>query len=61
MKGAFLMETATNDKTKTPIVRKYDIRGTTYIVKATVKDGATEDAATKIRRMIRNDLGKQKK
>jgi len=44
-----------------PVVREYDIGGTKYIVKATVKDGAAEDAATKIRRMIRNDIGKQKK
>jgi len=55
------MEKATDEKTKTPIVRKYKIRGTTYVVKATVKDGATEDAVTKIRRMIKNDIGKQKK
>lgn len=41
------------------IVREYTIGDTKYIVKASVKEGATEDAATKIRRLIRNDIGKQ--
>ncbi len=42
-----------------PVVREYTIGDTKYIVKASVKEGATEDAATKIRRLIRNDIGKQ--
>ena len=48
------MSTAINQKTNVPVVRGYKIGGMTYIVKAVVKDGAKEDAATKIRRMIRN-------
>ena len=28
----------------------------TYIVKAVIKDGAKEDAVTKVRRLIQNDL-----
>ncbi len=48
----------TKQEVKTPVVREYTVGGDTrYIVKATVKDGATEDAATKIRRLIRNDIG----
>lgn len=46
-------------ESKSPVVREYDIGDTKYIVKATVKDGANEDAATKIRRLIRNDIGQQ--
>lgn len=44
---------------KSPVVREYNIGDTKYIVKASIKEGATEDAATKIRRLIRNDIGKQ--
>lgn len=48
-------------KESTPtVVRKYDIGGMTYIVKAVTKDGAKEDAATIIRRLIRNDLQKER-
>ena len=43
-----------------PVVREYDIGGTKYIVKAAVKDGATEDAAAKVRRLIRNEIARQK-
>ena len=50
------MSTAINQKTHVPVVREYKIGDMTYIVKAVVKDGAKEDAATKIRRMIRNDM-----
>jgi hypothetical protein len=42
-----------------PVIREYDIRGTKYIVKATVTDRASEDAAAKVRRMIRNDMGRK--
>ena len=46
------MET-TVKKTTSPIVREYKIGDITYIVKA---DGAKEDAVTKVRRLIQNDL-----
>lgn len=49
------MET-TVKKTTSPIVREYKIGDITYIVKAVVKDGAKEDAVTKVRRLIQNDL-----
>ena len=49
------MET-TMKKTSSPIVREYKIGDITYIVKAVVKDGAKEDAVTKVRRLIQNDL-----
>ena len=45
------MET-TMKKTTSPIVREYKIGDITYIV----KDGAKEDAVTKVRRLIQNDL-----
>ena len=45
------MET-TMKKTTSPIVREYKIGDITYIVKAVVK----EDAVTKVRRLIQNDL-----
>ena len=54
------MNTAINQKANVPVVREYKIGGMTYIVKAVVKDGAKEDAATKIRRMIRNDMQQAK-
>lgn len=50
----------TEQEEKSPIVREYIVGDTKYIVKASVKEAATEDAATKIRRLIRNDIGKQK-
>ena len=49
------MET-TMKKTTSPIVREYKIGDITYIVKAVVKDGVKEDAVTKVRRLIQNDL-----
>lgn len=49
------METSMK-KTMSPIVREYKIGDITYIVKAVVKDGAKEDAVTKVRRLIQNDL-----
>lgn len=52
------MSETIKQKTTAPVVREYEIGGITYIVKAVVKDGAKEDAATKIRRLIRNDLQK---
>ncbi len=50
-----------NQQTKSPIVREYKIGDITYIVKAVEKNGAKEDAATKVRRLIRNDLQSEKK
>ena len=54
------MNETAKSKATAPVVREYEIGGITYIVKAVTKDGATEDAATKIRRLIRNDLQKAK-
>jgi hypothetical protein len=42
-----------------PIVRVYDIGGTEYAVKAVVSKYATEDAAMKIRRLIRNEIARR--
>lgn len=50
------MEQAKKQETKSPIIREYRIGDITYIVKAVEKDGIKEDAATKIRRLIQNDL-----
>lgn len=54
------MNTALNQKTNASVVRQYEIGGVRYIVRATVKDGATENAVTKINRLIQNDLSKQR-
>ena len=54
------MDTTLNKKSTAPVVREYKIGDMTYIVKAVVKDGAKEDAATKVRRLIRNDLQRAK-
>ena len=40
------------------IVREYNIRGYKYIVTATAKAGATEDAAAIVRRLIRSEVTK---
>ena len=53
------MYTELKQKTSAPVVRQYEIGGVRYIVKATVKNGATESAVTKINRLIQNDLSKQ--
>lgn len=45
---------------KSPVVREYTIGDTKYIVKAAVKDGATEDATTKVRRLIKGEIARQK-
>ena len=60
MKGGLVSMETPMKKTASPIVREYKIGDITYIVKAVVKDGAKEDAATKIRRMIRNDMQQAK-
>ena len=54
------MEQMKKQETKSPIVREYKIGDITYIVKAVVKDGVREDAATKVRRLIHNDLKREK-
>ncbi len=54
------MNTVLNQSISAPIVRQYEIGGVRYIVKATTKDGATENAVTKINRLIQNDVRKQK-
>ena len=54
------MDTTLNKKSTAPVVREYKIGDMTYIVKAVVKDGSKEDAATKVRRLIRNDLQRAK-
>ena len=46
-------------KTQPPVVREYEIGGVKYIVTASTKDGAKEDAAAKIRRLIRNEIIKK--
>lgn len=45
----------------TPVVREYIIRGTRYIVNATVNEGASEDATVKVRRLIRNEISQTSK
>ena len=53
------MKATTSKLPKNYVVRRYNIKGEAFIVKATIKNGATEDAAAKVRRLIRNDLDKQ--
>ena len=54
------MEPTTKQETKSPVVREYKIGDITYIVKAVEKNGVKEDAATKVRRLIHNDLNRGK-
>ncbi|NLL91780.1 MAG: hypothetical protein GX222_05090 [Ruminococcaceae bacterium] len=54
------MNTILTKKESSPVVRKYKIGNMTYIVKAVTKDGAKEDAATKVHRLIQNDLRRAK-
>ena len=55
------MKQTKTENEKIPVVREYKIGDMTYIVHAVTKDGVKEDAATKIRRMIQNDLRRVKK
>ena len=48
----------TQPKPKPPVVREYEIGGVKYIVSATVKAGAKEDAAAKVRRLIKNEINR---
>lgn len=54
------MEQMKKQETKSPVVREYKIGEITYIVKAVIKDGVKEDAATKIHRLIQNELKQEK-
>ena len=54
------MEQSKNQEIKSPVVREYKIGDITYIVKAVEKAGVKEDAATKVRRLIQNDLKQEK-
>jgi len=38
------------------VTREYEIKGTRYIVTATVRNGARQDAASIVRRLIRKDM-----
>lgn len=40
------------------MVREYKIGNTAFVVKSHSKENAAEDAVTKIKRLIRNDLRK---
>ncbi|MFV0361932.1 MAG: transposon-encoded TnpW family protein [Suipraeoptans sp.] len=40
------------------MVREYKIGSTTYVVKSQSKPDAKEDAITKVKRLIKNDLRK---
>lgn len=42
---------------KPTVVRHYDIGGTRFVVTASVRVGASEDAAAKVRRLIRREIG----
>ena len=49
-----------NEKSTAPsMVREYKIGNTTYVVKSHSRPDATEDAVSKVRRLIRNDLRKK--
>lgn len=54
------MNTVTNQQINAPIVRQYEIGGVRYIVKASVSGRASENAVTKINRLIQGDLEKKK-
>ena len=60
VKGIRCAKVSNKQEAKSPIVREYKIGDITYIVKAVVKDGVKEDAATKVRRLIHNDLKREK-
>ena len=53
------MNTVTNQQISAPIVRQYEIGGVRYIVKASVSGRASENAVTKINRLIQGDLEKK--
>ena len=54
------VNTMQNEKIATPqMVREYKIGNTTYVVKSHSRPDATEDAVSKVKRLIRNDLRKK--
>jgi len=56
------MTPTTNQLHAPPVaIREYTIRGTKYIVRATIKQGASEDATTKVRRLIRSEVSRTSK
>ena len=48
------MENTNNPATE--MIREYQIGNTCYVVKSRSKEQAQEDAVTKVKRLIRNDL-----
>ena len=54
------MNTVLTQKINAPVVRQYEIGGVRYIVRATVSDRASENAVTKINRLIQGDLEQKK-
>lgn len=46
------------EKKAPDMVREYKIGNTAYVVSSRSKETATEDAVTKVKRLIRNDLRK---
>ena len=54
------VNTMQNEKIAAPqMVREYKIGNTTYVVKSHSRPDATEDAVSKVKRLIRNDLRKK--
>ena len=53
------MNTVINQQISAPIVRQYEIGGVRYIVKASVSGRASENAVTKINRLLLGDLEKK--
>lgn len=50
------MSKASNQKPQYPVIREYKIGDMTYIVKAIVKESVKEDALTKVKRLIMNEI-----
>ena len=49
--------TKENSDTVNPVVtREYNIKGTTYLVTATTRDGVSQDATSIILRLIQKDI-----
>ncbi|MDR1090300.1 MAG: hypothetical protein LBL79_04415 [Prevotella sp.] len=56
--GLLEMDTPISEKSinKPVATREYEIKGTRYIVRATVRDGANQDATAIVRRLIQKDI-----
>jgi hypothetical protein len=52
------MSKALQANTTPPVVREYEVGGVRFIVSATTKAGAKENAAEKVRRLILNEIEK---